>query len=162
MAALIVTATFQNVAEADEIGINVSLRVDQRMTHAGLSGEMHDVRKTVFGKERSHAGAIGEIELDEAEARKLGQFRKPRVFQLRIVIGIQVVDADDRPGALQQTARDVKADETGGPGDKNGSYSRHRSIPSGLLFRSSRHLTSTTVPLPSFSKRAIKDQPSLT
>ena len=63
MPAAIVAAAFQDVEEAVEIGVDIGVRVDQRMAHAGLRGEMHDVGKAVLGEQRRDGGAVGKIEL---------------------------------------------------------------------------------------------------
>ena len=95
MPAAIVPAAFENIGEADEIGIHIGVRIDQRMAHAGLRREMHHERKAMLREQGRHAGAIGEIELDKAKAVELGQLRQPRVFQLRIVISVQIVEPDN-------------------------------------------------------------------
>jgi hypothetical protein len=104
------------------------MRIDQRIAHAGLGGQMHHGGETVFGKERRHAGAVGEIEFRETEAFELGQLREARILQRRIVIGVEIVEADDGAAGFQQPPRDVKADETGGAGDEDG-VTRHWSPP---------------------------------
>ncbi len=44
-------AALQHIKEADEIGICIGIRIDQRMAHARLRREMDHVRKTVIGKQ---------------------------------------------------------------------------------------------------------------
>ena len=39
MAALRMPTTFEHVKEAREVGVNVGMRIDQRMTHAGLGAK---------------------------------------------------------------------------------------------------------------------------
>ena len=159
MLAAIVPAAFENVSEADQVRIDIGVRIDQRVAHAGLRREMHDMGEPMLGKQGRHAGAVGEIEPDEAEAGKLCEFGEPRVFQRRIVIGVEIVDADDGAAAFQQTPADVIADETGGAGDKYGIYSRHRSISFGFCARSSFDFTSMTTPCPPLSNPPINGQP---
>ena len=43
-------AAFQDVEKADEVRIRISVRLDQRMAHAGLRGEMNDLRKRCCGE----------------------------------------------------------------------------------------------------------------
>ena len=33
-----------------EIGVDIGVRIDQRIAHAGLRGEMHDVREAVLAR----------------------------------------------------------------------------------------------------------------
>ena len=77
-------------------------------------------------EQRRHALAIREIELDELKIVKLGQLGAARVLQLRIVIGVQVVDADNVAAALQQPPCDMEADKAGRAGDENGPAGRMR------------------------------------
>src|SRR5262249_5322144 len=114
----------KDMEEADEIGVGVGMRVDQRMTHARLRGEMHDMREALLLEQRRHAGAVSEVELGETERRMPGQFVEPRPPECRIVIGVEIVEADNGAGVGQQTTRDMEADEAGGAGDEDW-ISRH-------------------------------------
>ena len=113
MPAAIVPAALKHIHEALHVGIHIGVRIDQRITHARLRGEMHHLRKFIFREERSHRLAFREIELDESKSRQLGELGKPRLFQPRIVIVVDVVEADDFSAVLQQPACDMKADEAG-------------------------------------------------
>src|SRR5579885_1143403 len=160
MAAAIVAAAFEDVGKADQIGIDISKGIDQRIAHAGLRPEMYDIRKAVLGKEPRHPGAVREVELDEAKTLELCELGEPRLFQLGIIVGIQIVEPDHSASLLRQTAGDVITDESGGAGNEDGIvYSRHRSISSGLQRRSSRDLTSTTMPCPRLSSFFTSGQP---
>src|SRR5689334_5066000 len=121
---------------------------------------MHNVLELTLPKELRHPLTIGKIKLHKCKARQLMQFTEPGLFERRIVVGIKVVDADDRFPGLQQAARDVETNEPGRASHQNRSYSRHRSIPSGLLARSSLALTSSTTPLPARSSFRISSHPS--
>ena len=48
----------------------------------------------MLGEQRGDAGAIGEIEPDELEILGAGKLPQPRLLQLRIVIGVKIVEAD--------------------------------------------------------------------
>src|SRR6185437_10747552 len=142
MAAAVVTAAFENIGEADKIGIHVGIRVDQRIAHARLRGEMHDMRKPVLGKQCGHAVAVGEVELDETEARMPGKLREAGILQLRIVISVQVIKADNGTTAFQEPLSHVETDEPGSAGNED---------------RTRRHFTSTNSldSIPSCSSRRI-------
>ena len=160
MPAAVVAAALEDVGEADEIGVDIGVRIDQRMAHARLRREMDDMGKAVTLEQRGHALAVGEIELGELEAVELGELREPRLFQLGIVVVVDVVEADHGLAVLQQPPRHMKPDEPGGTGDENGIYSRHRSMPSGFCSRASRDFTSKTVPLPPRRSCRMSGQPS--
>src|SRR5205085_10899563 len=70
--------------------------------------------------QRQHGLAIRNVGLDEGEALVLAQWLQPGVFQDRVVIFAEIVDADHRLAARQQGAGDMAADETRGTGDEDG------------------------------------------
>src|ERR1043166_6110502 len=88
------------------------------MAHAGLSGKVHDRGKTMGGEQRRRAGTIRQIELRETKARETRELRKPRLLEFRIVIGVEIVDADDRV-PFAQAARNMKANESRRTGDED-------------------------------------------
>ena len=47
-------APFQHIDEAFEIGVDIGVRMIDRMTHAGLRREMHHLGKAVCGKQTLH------------------------------------------------------------------------------------------------------------
>ena len=70
MFAAMMPATFKDIGKTRQIGIDISLRIDERVADTGLRREMHDERKLIVGKKRRDSFAIGEIHLDEAKVRK--------------------------------------------------------------------------------------------
>src|SRR5262245_47858725 len=165
MPAAVVAAALEHVEKALQVGVDIGMRIDQRMPHAGLRGEMHDLRKLVLGEQRRHAGAVGEVELDEAIAVQPGELGQPRLLKGRVVVAVDVVETDHGAASLQQAARDMEADEACRAGDEDGivgHHSRHSSTPAGLPARSSFDLTSSTRPSPFFRSRVINGQPCLT
>src|SRR3954447_6813451 len=89
------------------------------MTHACLRAEMDDVRKTMFRKERRHAGAVGQIQLYKAKTFEFTELGATCFLQFRIVIRIQIIKPDDLSPGLQQATRDMKANKACRSGDKN-------------------------------------------
>ena len=73
MLGLAMAAAFENVEKAGEIGIEIGVRVLQRIAHAGLRGEMHDRTEIAVAKHRLGDFAVGEIELVKAEGAELPQ-----------------------------------------------------------------------------------------
>src|SRR5205085_1501862 len=113
-----VAARLEDVEKAVDVARRIRVRIDQRVAHAGLRGEMdHALRLHLF-EEAIGRVAIGEIELLETEARAgREQLAQTRFFQRDVVVAIEAVDADDSVAALEQTARHMRSDETGGAGD---------------------------------------------
>ena len=80
MLAPVVAAAFEHIGKAGEIGVDIGVRIDQRMAHAGLRGEMDHVGKTVLLEQRGDAVAVGEIELDEAKRLDLASSARRASF----------------------------------------------------------------------------------
>src|ERR1700691_1218667 len=95
MSGFAVTAAFQNVEKAGKIGIEIGIRVFQRVTHAGLRGEVDHRTEIAVVKNRLDAFAVGKIEPVKTEFPKLPQDREPGFLERRIVVVIDVVDAED-------------------------------------------------------------------
>src|SRR5262245_23011403 len=89
-----VAAAFEHIEEAREIGIDIGVGIDQGMSHAGLRSEMHDGGKAIRRKQLRHELALGKVGPDEFEIRECLKLRDPGLFQMRIVIGIEVVETD--------------------------------------------------------------------
>src|SRR5215204_2903972 len=124
MTAAAVAAAFEHVEKADEVGVRIGVRVDQRMTHARLCGEMHHIGKAVIAEQRRGAVSLGQIELLETELRKRGELGEAGLLQGGIVIAAEIVDADDAASVLQQPTCDMESDEAGSAGDENGPTGR--------------------------------------
>src|SRR5262249_57508621 len=83
-------ATLEDVEKARNIGIDISMRIDQGMTHAGLRGEMHDSRKAMRSKQRRYGFALANLHLDEFEIGERLELREPTLLQPPIVLALKV------------------------------------------------------------------------
>ena len=151
-------ATFQHVEEAADIGVRVGVRVDQRMAHAGLGGEIHHIGKAV-GREQAPPSPRGR----QGRSSRTGswetpELRQPRLFEPRIVIRVEVVEADHVVPIRQQAAGDMHADEPGRSGDEN--HVRQDS-PFFRLRRRSAQATPYAAPTPHVCARPIRGSCSI-
>ena len=73
--------------------------------------------------ERAHPRAVGDVELGEGEAGIACEPRQPGALERRIVVAVDVVDADHPLATAEQSEADVVADEAGAAGD----HDRHAS-----------------------------------
>jgi hypothetical protein len=105
--------SFEDMAEAGEVGIEIGLRVLDREAHARLGAEMDDALEAALGEEPGHAVAVGEVEPFEAEAIMAVEAGEPRLLQGGIVIIVEIVDADDLVAAFEQDPGRLVADEAG-------------------------------------------------
>ena len=115
----VAAAAFEDMAEADEVGIEIGLRILDREAHAGLGAEMDDALETALGEEPGHAVAVGEVELFEAEAVMAVEAGEPGLLQSGIVVIVEIVDADDLVAAFEQNPGCLVTDEAGSPRHQN-------------------------------------------
>ncbi len=120
-------AFLEQVQGAREVGVGVGVRVLDRVAHAGLGGEMDDVAEAVGVEQPRQRRAVGEVDSLEGEAGVPAQLVEPGLLQGRVVVGAEVVDADDGDARAQQPLGQVEADEAGGARDE------HRPVPLDVL-----------------------------
>ena len=113
-----VAAAFEHIGEANQIAVDIGMGVFDRIAHPGLRGQMHDAVELVHCKQRGHAGTVGHVELDEIKAGLGRQTRQPVMLERRVVIVVQIIQADHLIAACQQQLADMHADEAGRAGDE--------------------------------------------
>src|SRR5438034_8980106 len=116
---VVVPAALQDIEESGDVAVDVGVRVFHRIAHSGLGGEVDDPPRAPLAKEAGHLCAIGDVEPDKLEPVEVAELLKARLLQLRIVVGIEIVDSHDGVAALEEPFRDVVADESGRAGDEN-------------------------------------------
>src|ERR1051325_831778 len=114
-----VTGGFEDVEKAAQVRLDVDVRIDQRVAHAGLRGEMHDARRLVRLEDLAQPLIVGNIRPQKAEILPLPENRQPRFLERDVVIVIEVVDGDDLVPAVEQPFGDVKSDEAGRAGHRD-------------------------------------------
>ncbi len=100
------------------------------MADAGLGRQMDHSRKSMPCKQRRDRRTIRKIGLRETEPWIFAQVIQPRPLQVRVIVIVQIVEADDLTAFGQQPAGDVKADETRRTRDQNRLIRHH--IPNGF------------------------------
>src|SRR5690349_9637698 len=115
MFAVVMPTTLQHVGKTFDVGTDISVRILQGIANASLGREMNHHGKAVCREERLCLLAVGQVELQACEAGLTFQNVETRFLQLRVVIVIQTINANDRSIVRQQSLRDMKTDEAGGP-----------------------------------------------
>src|SRR5215210_703053 len=70
MSAAVVPAPLEHIEKALDVGVDIGLRVDQRVAHTRLRREMHHIGKAMFGKQLLHSVPVRQVELNEAKLRE--------------------------------------------------------------------------------------------
>ena len=79
---------------------------------ASLGGEMdHPVNRIALGQGQQPV-MIGKVELAELEPRQTFKLVKPLLLVSDVVIGIEIVEAEDAVALLKQGFRDLGPDKT--------------------------------------------------
>jgi hypothetical protein len=84
MPAFTVPAALEHVDEADEVGVNIRVWIDQRIAYSRLRGDMNHVRKAMGAEECCLAPSIRKIKLLEPEIGERSQLGEAGAFQRRI------------------------------------------------------------------------------
>ena len=108
-------AAFEQVGEADEIALNVLLRVREGVAYSGLGGKVHDPVRRLGSEELLERGAVAEIDPGEAKALAAAEVRDPRLLERRFVVAAETVQARHPVAAREQAPAKRRADESGGP-----------------------------------------------
>jgi hypothetical protein len=119
MAAIVVSTSLKDVHETGKIGVDIGLRILQRISDAGLGCEMDHDREPVLREQLLDRHAIGQIQPLEAEPRTIVENIQPGLLQRRIIIAVKIIQADDAPPRFEQSLRDMESDEAGGPGHQD-------------------------------------------
>ncbi len=138
MSNLLMPTALKDVHESDQIGIDISMRVGQGVTHPGLGGQVDNCIKLVISKECFHAAAIRDIAFYKRETLFISQLLETTVFKRYIIVVVQVIQANDLITTSQKALTEMGADEAGGSGyqDLRGPGRGTRDARRGDLFRS--------------------------
>ena len=105
---------FQHHEMPHHVGLHVDVGVDLGMADTRLGGEVNDpVDVAGAVRQLQHRRPVGDVRLDEGEARRLAQRLQPGELQHGIVVVAEIVDSDDRLSPREQGSGDMGADETG-------------------------------------------------
>ena len=116
----VVAAAFEDMQEAGEVGIDISVRVVERVADPGLRGEMDRRASAVSAaKVASTAVRSPRSALMKRKPFALLEPREARLLQRHVVIGVEIVEADHLVAAVEQPCRRVIADKAGGAGNQD-------------------------------------------
>lgn len=94
---------FQNVHESDDVAINIGIRILQGIAHPRLSRKVNDPIKLLLIKKCHHGLAINHVHLYKAESGVGSESLQPGLFQIDIVVIVQIIQPDHLITACQQT-----------------------------------------------------------
>lgn len=109
-------AAFEHMAERVDVVAQVGGRVRERMAHARLGRQMHDVGEAALAEQAGGGVRIGQVHPLEREVRGALQRGEARLLERDVVVRVEVVHARDARAAREQRPRGMHADEACGAG----------------------------------------------
>uniref|UniRef100_A0A804QEG5 Uncharacterized protein n=1 Tax=Zea mays TaxID=4577 RepID=A0A804QEG5_MAIZE len=109
----------QDADEPGHVGRHVRLRRLHGVPHPGLRGQVQHVRERRHVEEPLQQRGVVDVGVEHQDAAA-GQQRLARALQRRVVVGVEVVEAQDAVAAGPQRERAVRAHEARGAGDQHG------------------------------------------
>ena len=98
-------AAFEDVQGAGDVALDVGVRVLERIAHAGLGGEVHDLVEALVREQVLDQRPVLQRAFDHAEVAMGREALGARTLERRVVIGVEIVEADDPVAALEQPQR---------------------------------------------------------
>ena len=114
-----VPARLEDVEESFYIAAHVGVRIDEGKANAGLRGQIDHDLEFVAAEQLRHDLPVGEIGAHEFETVVTDKLGEPGFLERHVIIVIDIVEPDNRPGLLKQVAGEVKPDEACGSGDED-------------------------------------------
>ena len=92
------TASLEDVVEAEDVAVDVGIRISDAVAYTGLGGEVHDNLRLVLFKDTIDGSLVSNVSFKEVVGiRSLARNDRETVFFERdIVVIIQVIDVNDR------------------------------------------------------------------
>ena len=108
-------ACFKDIEKADQVRFHISIRVGDEVTHTSLCSKVDDHRRLVLLEQLRDQLLVGDVAFDKGKCGILGQLIQAELFQCHIIVGIHVVDADNRSrrSLLINSFHKVRTYETG-------------------------------------------------
>lgn len=114
-----VAAGFEDVVEADEVGLDIGIGVGDAIADTSLGSEVDHNLRMVFGEDAVDEGAVGDVAADEGEGRGtrlegLFYFLEACFLEAHVVVVVHRVDADDMDviDGVEQLFGEVGSDES--------------------------------------------------
>ncbi len=128
------TVAFEDVEGSRDVRVNIGMGVEQAVPDVGLGSEVDDAVEFFLLEESGYGFAVGDVEPDEGVVFVFGAlygfrpfhfggidaaFFEPAVFQVDVVIVVDVVNADYFVPSFEKPKGRVDTDEAGCSGDEN-------------------------------------------
>ena len=120
-------ACFENVVEADEVTLNVGIRVRDGIANASLGREVHDHREMILLEQIVNFHFVREVRFDESpffasRGCECFDFFEAFVLDVHVVVVGDGIKPDEFCAVViaQQLLAEIATDKACGPRDENG------------------------------------------
>ena len=109
----VMTAGFEDIKEADQIGFHISIWIGDGVAHTSLCCKVDDHRRLVLLEQLGDQFLISDVAFYKSKCGMLGQLVQTELFQCHIIVGIHIVNANNRSGRslLIDSFHKVRTDE---------------------------------------------------
>lgn len=90
----VIPATFKDIEESVDIGVQIRVRVVNRISNTCLGSEVNDSVEWILMENVCNRITVGEISFEKGEVFQSPQRLESRVLQCRIIVRVDVVDPD--------------------------------------------------------------------
>ncbi len=104
-------APFEDIQETQDVGGDIGQGVFEAVANAGLGGEVDHPLRAEGGEQRRDGVDVLERDAGVFEIREFGQPGQARLFEVHVIVGVEIVQADDDISPLQQPVGYVRSDE---------------------------------------------------
>ena len=108
----VMSTTFEDIHESDNVAVNVGVWIFKRVSHPGLSCKIDDDIEFVLRKQLSQRFTVFQIKTCEGEIRILSESCEPIFFKLDIIVIVEVVEPDNFLSPFEQLDGNVGTDES--------------------------------------------------
>ena len=115
-----VATGLEDMIEAYQVALDISIRIGDAITHTSLGSQVHHHLRLVFLKDAIDCCLVGNIASDEGPA--VTQHFQTMLLEGHIVVVVHIINTDDGGilHVLQQSLYQVRADKARSTSHKNG------------------------------------------
>ncbi len=109
----------EHILRAVQVNVDVQIGQLHGIAHAGHRRQVGHGLDVILGQQGEQSLPVAHVGLDHAEVAVGGQPPLVGPLARRVIVVVEVVEADDRVATAQQALGQMAADETGRAGDQN-------------------------------------------
>ena len=110
---LMMTASFQDIVESNQVALDISIRIRDRISHTSLGSQIHYHLWLMLLKEFIHHRLVSDTAIYHGKALKLLQLAKSLLLDMHIIVVVHIIDTHylDVLHFLQQSQSQVAANK---------------------------------------------------